>query len=446
MAVSMQLRRGTAAAWTAANTVLLQGQEGYESDTGKRKVGDGTTAWNSLAYDTLDLSTLVPLTQKAAANGVATLDSGSKIPIGQLPTSVVEYKGVWNATTNSPSLADGSGNVGDVYRVTVAGTQNLGSGALTFDVGDQAVLNASSVWEKWDQTDAVASVAGRTGAVTLTKTDVGLGNADNTSDAAKPVSTAQQTALDLKAPLASPALTGSPTAPTQTAADNSTKVATTAYVDTADALDRARLTLLETNVPLAAALPARVVLPKRRTLLASGNSVLAAGHGWVLGGGSLDAGNSNLNYTSDTALSDRCIKLQTGGAGSTGAWASLTRITAQNLTGKIPRWWFKIDSASATTLFRIGLYYGSGASAFLNQINQYIIDFTTGNLEIGSYAKAGEWVSVTLGPAGCAAVTGTIDWTAIQDFRFRVEDRAAAATIVYFGGLEFIDQIAPVAA
>lgn len=45
----------------------------------------------------------------------------------------------------------------------------------------------------------------------LTKGDVGLGNVDNTADSAKPVSTAQQTALDLKAPLASPAFTGTPT-------------------------------------------------------------------------------------------------------------------------------------------------------------------------------------------------------------------------------------------
>lgn len=68
------------------------------------------------------------------------------------------------------------------------------------------------------------------GAVTgLTKAMVGLGNVDNTSDAGKPVSTAQQTALDLKAPLASPGLTGNPTAPTQAAGDNSTKLATTAY-------------------------------------------------------------------------------------------------------------------------------------------------------------------------------------------------------------------------
>lgn len=53
------------------------------------------------------------------------------------------------------------------------------------------------------QVNAVTSVAGRTGAVTLTKTDVGLANVDNTSDANKPVSTAQQTALDAKQNIAS---------------------------------------------------------------------------------------------------------------------------------------------------------------------------------------------------------------------------------------------------
>ena len=59
---------------------------------------------------------------------------------------------------------------------------------------------------------------------------IGLGNVNNTSDANKPVSTAQQAALDLKANLASPALTGTPTAPTPGGADDSTKLATTAFV------------------------------------------------------------------------------------------------------------------------------------------------------------------------------------------------------------------------
>lgn len=70
-------------------------------------------------------------------------------------------------------------------------------------------------------------------ALGLVKGDVGLGNVDNTSDANKPVSTAQQSALDLKAPLASPALTGTPTAPTPAAGDDTTKLATTAFAKAA---------------------------------------------------------------------------------------------------------------------------------------------------------------------------------------------------------------------
>lgn len=64
----------------------------------------------------------------------------------------------------------------------------------------------------------------------VTKTQVGLSNVDNTADAAKPVSTAAQTALDLKAPLASPALTGTPTAPTAANGTASTQLATTLFV------------------------------------------------------------------------------------------------------------------------------------------------------------------------------------------------------------------------
>lgn len=65
--------------------------------------------------------------------------------------------------------------------------------------------------------------------VTLVKGDVGLGSVDNTADTAKPVSTAQQTALDLKAPLASPTLTGTPAAPTAARDTNTTQLATTAF-------------------------------------------------------------------------------------------------------------------------------------------------------------------------------------------------------------------------
>lgn len=77
---------------------------------------------------------------------------------------------------------------------------------------------------------AVTSVAGKTGVVTLVKADVGLSSVDNTADSAKPVSTAQLTALNAKAPLASPALTGVPTVPTAATGTNTTQVASTAFV------------------------------------------------------------------------------------------------------------------------------------------------------------------------------------------------------------------------
>lgn len=46
----IQIRRGTASQWTSANPTLASGEFGYETDTGKAKIGNGSTAWNSLAY------------------------------------------------------------------------------------------------------------------------------------------------------------------------------------------------------------------------------------------------------------------------------------------------------------------------------------------------------------------------------------------------------------
>jgi hypothetical protein len=46
----IQVRRGTAASWTSANPTLAAGEWGYETDTGFYKIGNGSTAWNSLSY------------------------------------------------------------------------------------------------------------------------------------------------------------------------------------------------------------------------------------------------------------------------------------------------------------------------------------------------------------------------------------------------------------
>lgn len=113
--------------------------------------------------------------EKGAPNGVATLDGSGKVPVSQLPNAIMEYQGTYNASTNTPTLADGVGSIGDVYRVTVAGTQDLGSGNITFNVGDYAILNSSLVWEKADTTDSVTSVNGQTGIVVLDTDDINEG-------------------------------------------------------------------------------------------------------------------------------------------------------------------------------------------------------------------------------------------------------------------------------
>jgi hypothetical protein len=50
MATQIKLRRDTASNWSSANPVLGSGEPGLETDTRKLKIGDGTTAWSSLAY------------------------------------------------------------------------------------------------------------------------------------------------------------------------------------------------------------------------------------------------------------------------------------------------------------------------------------------------------------------------------------------------------------
>jgi len=107
----------------------------------------------------------VPL---GAANGVATLDSGGKVPVSQLPSSVVTYLGTWNAATNTPTLVNGVGDAGDMYICDVAGTVNFGAGPVTFAVGDW-VLYGSGTWQKSNgQNGTVTSVGLSTNAGAIT--------------------------------------------------------------------------------------------------------------------------------------------------------------------------------------------------------------------------------------------------------------------------------------
>jgi hypothetical protein len=110
------------------------------------------------------------------ANGVATLDSGGKVPVSELPAAVLgalSYQGTWDASTNTPTLTSSVGTKGYYYVVSVAGSTNL-NGITDWLVGDWAVYNGTA-WQKVDNTDAVTSVNGLTGAVVLTTTNIAEG-------------------------------------------------------------------------------------------------------------------------------------------------------------------------------------------------------------------------------------------------------------------------------
>jgi predicted heme/steroid binding protein len=90
----------------------------------------------------------------------------------------VTYQGTWNAATNTPTLTSSVGTKGYYYVVSVPGNTNL-NGITDWKLGDWAIFNGS-IWEKVDNTDAVVSVNGYTGAVVLTFSDVGAPPATRT--------------------------------------------------------------------------------------------------------------------------------------------------------------------------------------------------------------------------------------------------------------------------
>jgi hypothetical protein len=108
--------------------------------------------------------------QLGSANGVASLDSSGKIPVAQLPSTVMEYQGAWNPSTNSPSLADGTGANGNVYYVTAAYASAIPGlsdpSMVNFQVGDLVIYNGTK-WQLVSPANGVSSVNGAQGAVTV---------------------------------------------------------------------------------------------------------------------------------------------------------------------------------------------------------------------------------------------------------------------------------------
>lgn len=118
--VLIEFRRDTAANWTAANPTLASGEPGWETNTGKLKIGDGSTAWNSLAY----FGGSGGVTSLDSITGAVSLVAGSNVTI----------------TDNSPSAGDitiaASATGGGCVQIFHS---ELASDAASIDTGANAI-------------------------------------------------------------------------------------------------------------------------------------------------------------------------------------------------------------------------------------------------------------------------------------------------------------------
>jgi hypothetical protein len=116
MKTKIQVRRDTAANWTTNNPVLSAGEFGFESNTGKLKIGTGSTAWASLAYSTVLPSDLDELAQDSinaalvAGTGLdKTYDDGANTITLDIDSTVATLTGsqtLTNKTLSSPTISN----------------------------------------------------------------------------------------------------------------------------------------------------------------------------------------------------------------------------------------------------------------------------------------------------------------------------------------------------
>ena len=133
--------------------------------------GTSQSVLDSIASLQTQINALIP--SQTGNSGKYLTTNGTTTSWGSV-TGGLSYQGTWNASTNSPTLTSSVGTQNNYYIVGTSGSTNL-NGITDWVIGDWLIFNGS-VWQKIDTTDLVVSVAGRTGAVTLTTADVsGLG-------------------------------------------------------------------------------------------------------------------------------------------------------------------------------------------------------------------------------------------------------------------------------
>jgi hypothetical protein len=211
MATRMQQRRGTAAQWISTNSgngpILNAGEIGYETDTNKFKIGDGTNHWANLSYFS-DAEKSVAFTTSITFEG-ATADSYETTLQVTDPTA-----------DRTITLPNASG--------TVALTSDIAE--LSQDAIDSAITAGTGITKTYDDAANTLTLAVNTATMqarVANVTDTEIGYLDG-------VTSAIQTQMDTKAPLAAPAFTGTATGVNLTLSGNLTVNGTTTTVNSTE--------------------------------------------------------------------------------------------------------------------------------------------------------------------------------------------------------------------
>jgi hypothetical protein len=260
----IKIRRGTTTQWNASTRVLQVGELGIDTTLNRIKAGNGTNVWSALPYLSLSSTEIEELSQDAVstalaagthsnitvtysdngnsislatgpdvitqtslsntltnptsgyvaigdvgvADGVASLDSGGKVPDSEIPAGIARLASpTFTGTPSAPLAVTGTNTT------QVATTSFVQQELNILTTGAPSALNtldelAAALGDDTNYAATITTALGNkapianptfTGTVGgITKSMVGLGDVDNTTDANKPVSTATQTALDLK--------------------------------------------------------------------------------------------------------------------------------------------------------------------------------------------------------------------------------------------------------
>jgi len=134
-------RRDTAANWTAANPTLLAGEIGIESDTGKIKIGDGSTVWASLGYEPWSELSAYPIVNADVASNaeiaVSKLADGSAYQL--LQTDAAGTGVEWTSNIDVPGTLDVTGAATFDAAVTIQGNLTVNGTTTTIDTANLIV-------------------------------------------------------------------------------------------------------------------------------------------------------------------------------------------------------------------------------------------------------------------------------------------------------------------